>query len=81
MTVSSTNNIVPFRMLQPAAPQPDHLELYDGFDPSRRAPVFGIFLVDADGSWIDFELFRSRAERDAEIQSWNDAWGILGTTV
>ena len=47
--------LIPFPKREPAAPQPERLELFDDIDTSGR-PIFGIFVRTADGSWVDGEF-------------------------
>lgn len=68
-------NLIPFPKREPAAPQPERLELFDDVDTSGR-PIFGIFVRMADGSWVDGEFYDSAAERDAAIPSWKADWSI-----
>ncbi|EAQ34447.1 hypothetical protein NB311A_11917 [Nitrobacter sp. Nb-311A] len=69
-------NVIPFPQREPAAPQPERLELFDDIDASTGKPIFGLFVRMADGSWVDGEFYDSAAERDAAIPSWRADWSI-----
>lgn len=47
--------LIPFPKREPAAPQPERLELFDDIDTSGR-PIFGIFVRTADGSTGSFTI-------------------------
>ncbi len=68
-------NVIPLPKREPAALQPERLELFDDIDTSGR-PIFGLFVRMADGSWVDGEFYDSAAERDAAIPSWKADWSI-----